>query len=367
LQPQPPPPAVPAHRLRTATWLNGRTALGAAFVLLAVLAGALFLDRAQRLVPVYAAARDLPAGEPLKHGDLMVVRVRLPDSALRHYLQPGPGRALPGRLLTAPIRREALVPAEFVLASSRQADLVELPVQVDSGDMAQGLRPGDRVQVLAAFTEGARRGRAVVLLPSAEVVQVLEDPAGLTGSGQERGVQLRMPSDRAPMVAAAIATARIFVVKAPGLATDPAATATPPNGIGETQPGANPTDEDPADGAPPSTGPVDTSPEGTGPPDAGPESTAPEDTGSPNQAPSDTGSPDASSLDASSPDASASQASPPGSGASAIPPDSGAPATSPGSGAPATSPRSPSPSSWPRSDATRPIASSAALSREAGR
>jgi pilus assembly protein CpaB len=165
--------------------MNGRTALGAAFVLLAVLAGALFLDRAQRLVPVYAAARDLPAGTPLKSGDLMVVRVRLPASALRHYLQPSPGPAAPGRVLTAPVRREALVPAEFVLASSRDADLVELPVQVEPGDMAQGLRPGDRVQVLAAYTEGARRGRAVVLLPTAEVVRVLEDAAGLTGSGQE--------------------------------------------------------------------------------------------------------------------------------------------------------------------------------------
>ena len=210
--------------------MNGRTALGAAFVLLAVLTGALFLDRAQRLVPVYAAARDLPAGTALKRGDLMIVRVRLPASALRHYLRPSRGPAAPGRILTAPVRREALVPAELVLASSRDADLVELPVQVDPGDMAQGLRPGDRVQVLAAFTEGARRGRAVVLLPSAEVVRVLEDPTGLTGSGQERGVQLRMPSDRAPEVAAAIATARIFVVKAPGLATDPAVAGTPPSG-----------------------------------------------------------------------------------------------------------------------------------------
>src|SRR4029453_3595592 len=129
----------------------------------------------------------------------------------------------------APVRREALVPAELVLASTREADLVELPVQVDPGDMAQGLRPGDRVQVLAAFTEGARRGRAVVLLPAAEVVQVLEDPAGLTGSGQERGVQLRMPSDRAPVVAAAIATARIFVVKTPGPSTGPAAAGPPPS------------------------------------------------------------------------------------------------------------------------------------------
>jgi hypothetical protein len=242
--------------------MNGRTALGAGFVLLAVLAGALFLDRAQRLVPVYAAARDLPAGTPLRSGDLTVVRVRLPDSALRHYLQPGPDRAVAGRVLTAPVRRETLVPAELAL-TSQQADLVELPVQADPGDMAQGLRPGDRVQVLAAYTDGARRGRAVVLLPTAEVVRILEDPAGLTGTGQGRGVQLRMPSDRAPVVAAAIATASIFVVKAPGPPTDQAALPPPaPSGPqspppdtarpddpqpGITQPGEYPLDTAPSD------------------------------------------------------------------------------------------------------------------------
>jgi hypothetical protein len=263
-------------------------------VLLAILAGALFLDHAQRLVPVYAAARDLPAGTQLKSGDLVVVRVRMPASALRQYLRPSPGRAAPGRVLTAPVRREALVPAELVLASSRDADLIELPVQVDPGDMAQGLRPGDRVQVLAAFTEGARRGRAVVLLPSAEVVAVLEDPAGLTASGQERGVQLRMPSDRAPVVAAAIATARIFVVKAPGLGADPAAAPTPPGGIQQPQTGAGTTGEGPADGVPPNTGAVETGPEGT---DS--EGTGPEGAGSGGTDPPATGSPDAGSPDAS--------------------------------------------------------------------
>ena len=68
--------------------MNGRTALGAGLVLLAVLAGALFLDRSQRLVPVYAAAHDLPAGTSLQEGDLVVIRARLPGTALRHYLRP---------------------------------------------------------------------------------------------------------------------------------------------------------------------------------------------------------------------------------------------------------------------------------------
>jgi hypothetical protein len=104
--------------------------------------------------------------------------------------------------------------------------------------MAQGLRPGDRVQVLAAYTEGARRRDATVLLSAAEVVRVLEDPGGLTGGGRPTGVQLRMPSASVPQVASAIATARIFLVKVP------TQTATPP-----------PTDvtEPPTDDAPPTT------------------------------------------------------------------------------------------------------------------
>jgi hypothetical protein len=259
--------------LRTASWMNGRTALGACLVLLAVLAGATFLDRAQRLVPVYAAARDLPAGVPLRSGDLMVIRVRLPDTALRHYLRPRPGQAVAGQVLAAPVRRDTLVPAALVLASSRDADLVELPVQVDPGDMAEGLRPGDSVQVVAAFTEGARRGRAVVLLPSAEVVQVLQDDAGLTGAGQERGVQLRMPSDRAPVVAAAIATARIFVIKAPGAATlEPA----PPADLQEPLPGEASTSDPPAPGylhdPPGATAPAPPEPDPPGDPQPAPPS-----------------------------------------------------------------------------------------------
>jgi hypothetical protein len=116
------------------------------------------------------------------------------------------------------------------------------------------------VQVLAAYTEGARRGRAVVLLPSAEVVQVLQDPVGLAGTGQERGVQLRMPSDRAPIVVAAVAIARIFVVKTPGLAAEPAVTgrssAPPGSGPGASEPGvpdstgANPAQPEPPDPSP---------------------------------------------------------------------------------------------------------------------
>jgi hypothetical protein len=145
----------------------------------------------------------------------VVVRVRLPTTALRHHLQPTPGQTVAGRVLAAPVRHETLVSAELLLASDRDADLVELPVQADLSDMAQGVRPGDRVQVLAAYTEGARRGHATVLLPAAEVIRSWRTPGGLTGGDRPTGVQLRMPSASVPLVASAIATARIFLVKVP--------------------------------------------------------------------------------------------------------------------------------------------------------
>jgi hypothetical protein len=66
--------------------MNARTTLGACLVLAAILAGATFLDRAQRLVPVHAAARDLPAGTALDRGDLVVVQVRLRQVACRSPL-----------------------------------------------------------------------------------------------------------------------------------------------------------------------------------------------------------------------------------------------------------------------------------------
>jgi SAF domain len=227
-----PAPATTAERLGTASWSRGRLALGVLLVLVAVLGGALYLQRAQHLQPVYVASRDLPTGTVLTDRDLAVAQVRLPAAELRHYLRPRRAAAATGRLLTTAVPKDALVPAA-ALTTPTAADMVELPVTADPGDMAQGLRPGDRVQVLAAYAEGPRRGQAVALLPSAEVVRVLHDQGAIGGPDRETGVQVRLPSGRAPLVTGAIASARIFIVKAPPLATaNPTSPATP----GDTQP-----------------------------------------------------------------------------------------------------------------------------------
>ena len=184
--------------------------------MVAILAGALFLQRAQRLVPVYEAARDLPSGVPLTSQDLAVVRVRLPAAELQRYARPNRWRPVVGQPLKAPLRQHMLVPVDGLAPSLEQAGMVELPIRVGSGDMAQGLRPGDYVQVLAAYADGVRGSRARLLLRSVEVLRVLEEPTGLTGRRQS-GVQVRVPGDRTALVVAAIASARVFVVKAPSI------------------------------------------------------------------------------------------------------------------------------------------------------
>ena len=216
-------PATPtAARLETASWINLRSVLGLVLVFGAVFAGTVVLQRAQHLVPIYAATRDLPSGVPLSNDDLALVQVRLPAAELGRYLRPDNGTSVTGKMLTAPLRQHMLVPADGLVASGEQAGMVELAINVDPGDMLQGLRPGDHVQILGAYSDGVRQGAAQVLVDSAEVVRILEESGGLATGHRESGVQVRLSGERSASVAAAIAGGRVFIVKAPSLPSRPA-------------------------------------------------------------------------------------------------------------------------------------------------
>jgi hypothetical protein len=191
--------------------------LGLVLVFGAVFAGTVVLQRAQNLVPVYAAARDLPSGVPLSNADLSLVQVRLPAAELGRYLRPDTGDSVAGKVLAAPLRQHMLVPADSLVSSLQQGDMVELAIDLDHGDMLQGLRPGDHVRILGAYSDGVHGGSAQVLVESAEVVRILEESGGLATGHRESGVQVRLPAERTASVAAAIAGARVFIVKAPEL------------------------------------------------------------------------------------------------------------------------------------------------------
>jgi hypothetical protein len=210
-------PATPAHRVEAAGWVNLRSVLGLVLVFGAVFGGTVVLQRAQRLVPVYAAARDLPSGVPLSDADLSPIGVRLPGPELGRYLRPGGSVSITGKMLAVPLRQHMLVPVGDLVASREQGNMVELAINIDPGDMLQGLRPGDHVQILGAYSDGLQQGAAQVLVDSAEVVRILQDSGGLATGRRESGVQVRLPRERTAAVAAAIAGGRVFVVKAPAL------------------------------------------------------------------------------------------------------------------------------------------------------
>lgn len=210
-------PATPAHRVEAAGWVTLRSVLGLVLVFGAVFGGTVVLQRAQRLVPVYAAARDLPSGVPLSDADLSPIGVRLPGPELGRYLRPGGSVSITGKMLAVPLRQHMLVPVGDLVASREQGNMVELAINIDPGDMLQGLRPGDHVQILGAYSDGLQQGAAQVLVDSAEVVRILQDSGGLATGRRESGVQVRLPRERTAAVAAAIAGGRVFVVKAPAL------------------------------------------------------------------------------------------------------------------------------------------------------
>lgn len=240
------PPSRSGDRLETTGWVNLRSVLGLVLVFAAVFAGTVALQRAQRLVPVFEAARDLPSGIPLSSDDLALVRVRLPAAELRRYLRPAAGRTVTGQILTAPLREHMLVPADGLVASREQGDMVELAINVDHGDLLQGLRPGDHVRILGAFPDSPGQGAAQVLVDSAEVVRILEDSGALAAGRRESGVQVRLPAERTTSVAAAIASGRVFIVKAPALPSRPAAQ----HDERATEPSAGSYAPDPPEGSP---------------------------------------------------------------------------------------------------------------------
>ena len=143
-------PAGPVPRRVTAPgWLDLRLVLGVLLVLGSVLVGARVVSAADATVPVWSAAADLAAGTELAPEDLVVVDVRLDDTA-GAYLS---GTTRPeGRTLARAVRAGELLPRS---ALEDPADLVQLALPVQAGYVPPGLRRGQVVDVYAVADPAA--------------------------------------------------------------------------------------------------------------------------------------------------------------------------------------------------------------------
>jgi Flp pilus assembly protein CpaB len=177
-----------------------------------------------RTVPVLVAAHDLTAGTVLRRDDVRPVPYPVglrPDGALQ------PGDAVAGRRLVLPLRAgEPLTDVRFVsnalLERLSGPDSVAAPVRIaDAGEVAL-VRPGDRVDVLAAATaEASGQSTSIsnsqrAASPVASGAVVLSVPQAATSGVADGGlVVLAVPSDTARALAGAAASDRLSLVLRP--------------------------------------------------------------------------------------------------------------------------------------------------------
>lgn len=202
------------HDLPVLRRLHGRPArlLRRWLALALLLSGciALFLPASARGTPGTAtvvSARDLPAGTLLRAGDLKLVD--LPDD-VRPNGATSQADSIEGRLLVGAARAgEALTDVRLVGAAipgSGDPESSTVPVRLADAGVAELLRPGQRVDVVAA-AEAGREGSVLASMAVVAAVGVegggqdIEPKGGRTGSKGPL-VLLALPSEVATRVAA---------------------------------------------------------------------------------------------------------------------------------------------------------------------
>lgn len=167
-------------------------------------------------VAVVVLARDVPAGAPLDGSDVLTVQLprelvaarmlRAPTDAVGERLAVGlpAGFPLAAEVLVGPGLAEGTAPGEVVV-----------PVRLADAAVARTLRPGDRVDLLAATADAAAsEGGAEVVAAGALVVALEEGGGGGLLGGEEPAalVLVAVPRGAAPDVVGASAWAPLRVV-----------------------------------------------------------------------------------------------------------------------------------------------------------
>ena len=197
--------------IRTAGWHRRLLAGG-----LAAAAVAFAIEAASPAPPatvdVLVAARDLPGGAVLSDADLS--SAAFPADAVPAGVVTA--STADGALLAAPVRsgepitdRRLLGPG---LLAGWGADVVVAPVRVADAGAAGYLRPGDRIDLLATYLDGAARTEVV-----AADVPVLALPSAGDSTLAEGALVLvaATPDQAAELAAAAVAARLSFTVGVP--------------------------------------------------------------------------------------------------------------------------------------------------------
>ncbi|MCU1641909.1 MAG: hypothetical protein JWN03_2184 [Nocardia sp.] len=203
-----------AARLRP-PWADGALVRRIAAVALLVFAAVLAVrgDPAARHTEVLVATRELPPGHVLGDDDLRAApreSATLPDGAIREPDRLR-GATLTGAVTAGEILTELrVVGPRLAAVAAHSPDARIVPIRLADNGLADILRAGDRVDVVAAEEPGAG-GRPARLL-AADAAVVLAPGASTVRGRDERLVLVALDSRRATAVAAASLRTALTVV-----------------------------------------------------------------------------------------------------------------------------------------------------------
>jgi hypothetical protein len=201
----------PARRVTAATWLDPRLLGGVLLILVSIAVGARVVAAADRTVPVYAAAADLPAGHVIAAGDLQLVQVRMSGSGDRYLAS---ATTVIGQVISREVRTGELLAASAVTASA-PPPFRDVSVSVKPEHIASSITEGSLVDVIATGASPTGGTRTWTVAKSLEVVT--RSKASGTFAATDSRVVLKVPADLVLALTAAMRSADIDVVRVPHL------------------------------------------------------------------------------------------------------------------------------------------------------
>ncbi len=167
-------------------WRDPRLWVGILIVAVSVVAGARVLAAADDSVTVWAAARDMGAGDTVTADDVVVRRVRFDDRTdLDHYF--GADAALPADLqLLRGVGAGELLPRTSV-GPVGEDGLLQVPVAVDAERVPPSVAAGSVIDLYVLPSSGGRcASRCAPVLTGVTVISASSVDEGFGASGQRQ-------------------------------------------------------------------------------------------------------------------------------------------------------------------------------------
>jgi hypothetical protein len=170
-----------------------------------VVLGARLLASADDSVPVWAVARDLPAGTTVSAEDVVRRQVRFPDSATADAYLTADDALPAGSRLGREVSAGDLLPRS-ALARDDGPAVVEVPIGVAADDLPATVREGSHVDVWVTPKVSAVAGRAATATKVLDDVVVVAVPraADRLAPQSTRQVILGLPESRSASLGAAL-------------------------------------------------------------------------------------------------------------------------------------------------------------------